>query len=167
MSLPRRILLLLAALALLYTGWNFLSPSRRLLSAQRSFLTAVSGKDEARCLALVAEDYADQWSFTKREWPGVLKDLRALAPVLEITAENPIADTGAGTVKARLIAKALGGPAAQELESMVARSKEPATFTWRRESWLPWSWRLTAIAYPDLEIPSGYRPGSFSESSPF
>lgn len=159
--MSRRTYFLLALLpALLYMGFYFLSPAKQLIAAQNRLLAAISSKNAESVHKLLDSHYSDQWGFQPSDWPGLLQDLRTLAPVLEITVRDPLADAENGVVDTLLVVKAQG-PAAERLQSEAALLKN-TRFIWKRASWLPWSWRLTGIQNPDLEIPSGYRPGNLS-----
>ena len=45
------------------------------------------------------------------------------------------------------------------IQRMVNREKSPLTFSWEKESWVPWSWKLVRMDHPELEIPESYTPG--------
>lgn len=164
--MSRRTYFLLALLpALIYAGFFLLSPSRQLTSAQNRFLAAVSSKNAADVDKLLDPNYSDQWGFRPADWPGLLQDLRTLAPVLEITTHEPHADPANGVVETQLIVKAQG-PAAERLQSEAGLLKN-TRFLWKRAPWRPWSWKLIGIQNPDLEIPSGYRPGNVASMPGF
>ncbi len=147
---------------LLLLAWHYLSPARQLKSAQEHFIKAIAEKDADACAKLIHADYTDQWTFTPADWPGILKDLRVLSPILEIHLLNPVYDAANGVVDTGLQAKSGGGPAADMIAARAVELKEPTRFIWKRQPWQPWSWRLVSIQNPLLEIPSDYRPGKLS-----
>lgn len=166
--MTRRHFFLIALIPLLVlAAWHYLSPTRQLKAAQLRFLEAVSQKDAEACGKLIHDDYTDQWGFAPADWPNILKDLRLLSPILELQAHNPVVDGANGVVDTSLLAKSAGGPAADYIAGKSVELKETTRFTWKREAWMPWSWRLVNIQNPALEIPSDYRPGKFAEMPAF
>ena len=166
--MTRRHFFLIALVPVLcFTLWHFLSPARQLKAVQNRLLNAISQKDEAACSKLIHPGYTDQWNFSPSSWPLILKDLRALSPILEIKLIDPVFDSSAGVVDTSLQIKASGGPASSLIDGNGARLKEKTRFIWKREPWRPWSWRLLSMQNPDMEALSGYQPGTLSEQSYF
>lgn len=161
-----RILLLIFVPVLLALAWHYLHPGRQLRAAQTRFLEAVSAKDSDAVGKLVSENYSDSWGFTASDWPALLKDLRSLVPVLQIEMLSPSYDSSNGLVEAELSTRSSLGPAAEVIQMEVDRLKTPTRFLWKRSSWHPWSWRLVSIQNPEIEVPSGYRPGSYENAAP-
>ncbi|MDB6133325.1 MAG: hypothetical protein JWM59_1568 [Verrucomicrobiales bacterium] len=164
--MSRRTFILLALLpALIYVAFHFLSPSRQLAASQNRLLSAIASKNAETVGKLLDPNYSDQWGFQSKDWPGILQDLRTLAPVLEITAREPHIDADNGVVETLLTVKGQG-PAAESMQTQAATLKN-TRFIWKRASWTPWSWRLTGIQNPDIEIPSGYTPGRIADTAGF
>lgn len=163
--MSRRHFFLLALIPLLlFSAWHYLSPAKQLRAHQQRLIESIGSKDEPALTKLLHPDYTDQWGFSPTDWPAILKDLRALSPILEIVMVNPDYNADAGVVDTALQAKSTGGPAAEYIQDQSVGLKEPTRFTWKRTSWLPWSWKLVNIQNPSISIPSSYRPGKFSAS---
>lgn len=152
----RQVLIAAIAMAAIVAAWNLLSPGRRLHAAQRALLEAVSAKDEEACLKLVSEQYRDSRGWTYSDWPGLLSDLRAVAPSLTFSGEFD--EVSSGLLEGHLKVTGIG-PAAAEIQRELRRLRAPTAFQWKRESWTPWSWRLQSIENPDLDVSGRYRPG--------
>ena len=166
--MTRRHYFLLALIPFfLLAAWHYLSPARQLKAAQQRLVEAISSKDAAACAKLIHPDYTDQWSFSAADWPGLLKDLRVLSPILEINLLNPVIDAPHGVVDTSLQVKSTGGPASGIIEARAVELKETTRFIWKRGGWQPWNWKLVSIQNPALEIPSDYRPGNLSAMPAF
>ena len=161
--MTRRHFILIALIPLLLlTAWHFLSPTRQLKVAQNRLLEAISSKDAAAIAKLLHPDYTDPWGFSATDWPGILKDLRLLSPILDLKMIDPVLDAAHGVVDTSLQAKSAGGPAAELIADRAVELQEPTRFLWKRQPWQPWSWRLVSVQNPALEIPPGYQPGKLS-----
>lgn len=158
----RHYFLLALAPVMILAGWHLLSPTRQLRAAQRQLVEAIAAKDAAACAKLIHPDYTDPWGFSSSDWPGLLKDLRTLSPLLEINLVDPVIDAAGGVVDTSLQVKSSGGPASGIIAARAVELKETTRFIWKREGWQPWNWRLVSIQNPALEIPSDYRPGNLS-----
>ena len=166
--MTRRHFFLLALIPLLMlTAWHFLNPGAQLKSAQARLLRAISQKDAAACGKLIHPDYTDQWNFTAGDWPGILKDLRTLSPILEVTMVNPVLDSGNGVVDTSLRVQSNGGHASGMISEKALELQEMTRFLWKREAWRPWSWQLVSVQNPALDIPSDYRPGNLTAMPAF
>ena len=162
--MTRRHYFLLALVPVLFlTLWHYLSPARQLKAAQQKLMTAISQKDAPACSKLIHPDYTDQWNFKASDWPLILKDLRALSPILEVKLIDPVFDSAAGVVDTSLQIKSSGGPASGQIDGQGARLKEKTRFLWKRAPWSPWSWRLVSVQNPSFDSLSGYRPGTLAE----
>ena len=146
----------------LLAAWHYLSPARQLKAAQQHFVEAISSKDANAIARLIHPDYTDQWGFSAADWPGLLKDLRTLSPILEVNLVNPVIDAPNGVVDTSLQVKSTGSPASELIEGRGVELKETTRFTWKRDNWQPWSWRLVNVQNPALQIPSDYRPGQLT-----
>lgn len=151
----------------LLAAWHFLSPARQLKAAQQRLVEAISSKDAPAISKLIHPDYTDQWSFTASDWPGLLKDLRTLSPILEINLLNPVIDAPNSVVDTSLQVKSAGGPASGIIAARAVELKETTRFLWKRDGWQPWSWRLVSMQNPALDIPPDYRPGHLSAMPAF
>ena len=143
-------------------AWHFLSPARQLKAAQQHLVEAISSKNSAAMAKLLHPDYTDQWGFSPADWPGILGDLRRLSPILEINLINPVVDASSGVVDTSLQVKSTGSPASELVEGRAVELKETTRFTWKRDGWQPWSWKLVNVQNPALEIPTDYRPGQLT-----
>ncbi len=153
--------------ALLLISWHYFSPTRQLMAAQQRLVAAISAKDATAINNLVHPDYTDQWSFTAADWPGLLKDLRTISPILEVNLLNPVLDGATGVVDTSLQVKSTGGPASELIAGRAVALKETTRFIWKRFPWQPWSWRLVGVQNPSFEIPADYRPGHLTAMPTF
>ena len=161
--MTRRHYFLLALVpVLLLAAWHFFSPARQLKAAQQRLIEAIASKDAAACARLIHPDYTDPWGFSAADWPGLLKDLRSLSPILEINLLDPLINAPAGVVDTSLQVKSTGGPASEIIAARAVELKETTRFIWKRSGWQPWGWQLVSIQNPALEIPADYRPGNLS-----
>jgi hypothetical protein len=134
--------------------WHWL-PARQVQLHQRNFEAAVENRDWKRFELFLAPDYADRWGNNRTvllaRLPPAFQDFLALG----IQDENAtLARDGLSLVwSARPKLTGSGGPIAQAIMNHVAELHEPFSFTWKRQSWKPWDWKLVCIAQPELEFP--------------
>lgn len=155
LHLHARKLLLAAAvvfLGLLILHWL---PARQVRLHQRHFLTAVENRDWKRVREFLAADYRDRWnpdrSALLAQLPAAFQDFLACGiPADEGTLGR---DGTALVLSTRLRVVGSGGPIAQYLMQQSETLSQPFAFTWKREGWMPWSWRLASVDQPELEAP--------------
>ena len=88
--------------------------------------------------------------------------------LIAVTADpiDPKTEMGDGlaTVTTGFQLSGSGSPIAHEMIRRTNRLREPFVFTWEKQSFWPWSWKLTRIENPDLpEELYGYEPGDIGK----
>ncbi|MFT4637616.1 MAG: hypothetical protein ACI8T1_000926 [Verrucomicrobiales bacterium] len=135
--------------------------SSQLEKQQAELMSGIEDARWGRCESGISENYLDRWGWNRLDLIAVFKDVRSQFLVLGIHFDNPvwdIADRKATMVAhIRLEGTPLG--VGSEIQRMVKREKSPLTFSWEKESWTHWSWRLVRMDHPELEIPDSYTPG--------
>lgn len=161
----RIIVIVIAALAvglLIFVGLQF-RPATAVAKKQASLIEGVERRSASRIQRLLSEKYTDRWEFTDEEIVEAVVDVGSQFMALVVTAEDQTLEfeDGAAVVTAKLVISGKPvGPAGQEATKRVNQLKEPFTFTWEKESFLPTSWRLVRIDNPGLpEHLYGYEPG--------
>ena len=142
-SLQKWLLLIFAA-AILALGIYEMHPGRRLGAKQAALLEwAQSGSPSAFRDTFAAPDYSDQWGQSAADVVGRMRMVRFSYPGVTVTTENPEISRDGDTAQIR-----------QQLEISGADSPRAAMFTfrWKRQNWLPWSWRLERLDAPELEL---------------
>jgi hypothetical protein len=132
-----------------------------------AFRRALAEGRSAKAWHMVSAEYRDQWNMDRDQVGSALRDVSRQFLTLRVDWVDPrferTADGGvAMTTLPRLEGKSLT-PVGEMMLSTARRLEQPFTFTWRKEGWWPWTWRLVSITNPDLEIPQGYSPGMFSD----
>ncbi len=155
-------LITIGALLLLVHSALFRWPAERQVRAkQESLLVAVQDASWGRCEKLISSSYQDRWGWNHDDIVLVMKDVRSQFMVLTLTMNEPVQSVagGVGTVNTgiRVSGRPLG--LGSGIQSRLNRVKKPATFTWTKESFWPWSWRLTKIDHSDVDVPETYQPG--------
>ncbi len=158
-------LILLLAIYLFGFRWRGID---KVIRRHDSFIEAIEEKDWGKCAKLVAPAYRDRWGFERSDILLTLEDVgRQFFIVLDLdwkTAEtkwegSTVSISGHGTFTGK------GSPIASAIEARSKRySSEPFTFFWKKQSFLPWDWKLVKIEHPRIEIPNGYRPGDLGSA---
>ncbi|MDA7921523.1 hypothetical protein N9B73_07185 [Verrucomicrobiales bacterium] len=161
----RIIMLIIAALAvalLVFVGLQF-RPANAVAKKQASLIQGIEKRSASRIQRLLSENYVDRWEFTDEEIVEAVVDVGSQFMALVVTEEDQtleINDGVAVTTAKLVISGKPVGPAGQEVTKRVNQLKTPFTFTWKKESFLPTSWRLVKIDNPGLpEHLYGYEPG--------
>ncbi len=163
----KRLLLVLVAILVAMWGLPRLSSSWHLHHRQAELLTAIEQHQSGRLEQLVSPDYADQWNFTWQQIHSSMEDVSAQFLSLVIVEADPqwILHGKTADHSARLTLKGIPAtPFGTEMVSRAAKLQQPFTFTWKKESFWPWSWRLIRVANEELHLDSDYRPGMLSGS---
>ncbi|MDF1739318.1 MAG: hypothetical protein P1U86_09170 [Verrucomicrobiales bacterium] len=167
----RVIVMLIAAAAvglLVFVGLQF-RPATAVAKKQASLIEGIERRSASRIQRLLSEEYSDRWEFTDEEIVEAVVDVGSQFMALVVTAEDQtleINEDGIAVVTAKLIVSGKPvGPAGQEATKRVNQLKSPFTFTWKKDSFLPTSWRLVKIDNPDLpgEL-YGYEPGDIGRA---
>lgn len=138
-------------------------PAKTVNRQQATLIDAVESKKGARFRRLLSNEYKDRWGFTVEDATEAMLDVRSQFMTLGITLkEQKIEIAGK---RAKIITKfTLGGTpigGGNEVKRHINGLDTPWEFTWKKQSFLPSSWRLVNIeneAIPDNVW--GYEPGS-------
>ncbi|MCH1407438.1 MAG: hypothetical protein L7V87_00255 [Verrucomicrobiales bacterium] len=138
-------------------------PSKMIATKQSDLIVGIEKRSPGRIERLVAENYSDRWGFDREDAVNAIVDVGSqfLALVVTEDEKETVIDGKEATVTARLT---FGGnpvgPAGHEVVKRLNQLDEPFVFTWKKESFLPASWRLVRI--DNASLPDdlwGYEPG--------
>ena len=155
MDLKKRALAaaaVLAALAL-YAAWLW-QPARQVRLHTAHFLGAVERRKWDRAQTFVADNYSDRWGHDKE---FVLRESREVfRQFIFLTIQrDPAPPTITGPdaeIRTPIKLAGNGSPIAQLAVEKINTLRMPFTFTWHRTGWQPWSWQLTRIDQPELDL---------------
>ncbi len=154
-SVSRRTLavvpVLLAAFTLGWALWEF-QPRRQLEKAFARFVEAGERRDWKTASTFLAPNYKDCWGMTREQAISTASEWLGSFFVLEITTEpmTVSAQDRLATVRTRPRISGNGNAIAQIVMNHVNAQTDEMTFSWRRDSWKPWDWKLTSVDHPGL-----------------
>lgn len=161
-SIPslRTVLLVLAVGLLVVAGYCTYEfrAERQLSKAFERMVTAVEARDWKRVQSLMAGDYLDAWKMNRTQATQIGSEVLRHFIVLSIRAEDPVfaINQRAGSVKSKLEISGNGSAIAQAVMAAAAELNEPFEFTWKQETWVPWSWKLTSVSHPEVQFDPSY-----------
>lgn len=125
-----------------------LTPGQRLKARQEALVKWARGGAPGEFAAeFAAADYSDQWGHGAADVAAKVRAARFIHPGLTVEAEKAGVSAGSGReVTLSQVITILPGDG----ESL----RHEFQFTWRRESFWPWSWKLIRVQAPDLELPN-------------
>ena len=139
-------------------------PSAQISKRQASLIEGIERRSPPRIQRLLAKDYGDRWGFTSEQLVESMVDAGSQFMALVVTPVNQsvvFGEGGEATVSARVILSCKPvGPVGNEVTRQINQLKEPFVFVWKKQSFLPSSWRLVRVdnvALPDDLY--GYEPG--------
>lgn len=139
-------------------------PSRQIEKRQASLIEGIERRSPARIQRLLSKNYEDRWGFTSEQIAESMVDAGSQFMALVVTPEDQtivFGEEGEATVKARLILSGKPvGPIGNEVTRQINQLKEPFVFVWKKQSFLPSSWRLVSV--DNAALPAelyGYEPG--------
>ncbi len=139
-------------------------PARQIAKRQAALIEGIERRSPARIQRLLSRDYEDRWGFTAEQIVESMVDAGSQFMALVVTPEEEVIrfdETGGATVSTRLTLSGKPvGPVGHEVTRRVNQLEEPFFFEWRKENFLPSSWRLVRVenvALPDHLY--GYEPG--------
>lgn len=144
-SRPRLIALLSVAVLLLGVGIYEMTPGQRLRARQEALLEwAREGAPGEFVRKFAAADYHDQWEQSAAEVAERVRAARLFHPNLEIDAAKPefIHSGDTATVSQEITIRPGDGQVVQH----------EFQFTWHRENFWPWSWKLRAVKAEGLRF---------------
>lgn len=138
-------------------------PERTVKRQEATLIDAIETKKGARFRRLLSNEYKDRWGFTVDDATNAMLDLRSQFIVLGVIPENEkvVIKGRSATVTSRLTLRGTPIGGGSQVIQEINRLKDPWVFTWKKQSFLPSSWRLVSIDNP--AIPDnvwGYEPGS-------
>lgn len=161
--------LILAGLILIvgFVVWET-RPTRVITKKQAGLISGIESRNGARIRRLVSDNYNDKWEFDGDDVVEAVVDIGSQFMTLVLTPDEQQIDIldGEATVAFRLtISGNAAGPAGGEVTRRINRLEEPFLFTWKKETFLPTSWRLVQIHQAELpEELYGYEPGDIRRS---
>jgi hypothetical protein len=125
-----------------------------------AFLVSIEEGDNSAWNTLLYESYEDQWGFSKSNAMVAMQDVRSQFIGLNIIwqPESEVVDSGDGKLAGEMKFEATGFFATDLITSKLNGIDAPWVFEWKKESWLPWSWKLVRIENSGLDLGS-YSPG--------
>ena len=165
------LVVLLILVALVVSSFIYWAPEKSVRRKQMALYKAVESKNPARVMRLLSDNYRDRWGFTPKDISESILDARKQFVVMSVqrdeTQEVYQIEGSRAIVTTRIrIGGTPSGPAGASVKQQVNRLNKPFIFTWRKESFLPSSWRLVSLE--NETIPDdvwGYTPGQLSRIS--
>jgi hypothetical protein len=164
------ILLAIAALWLIYLIAFRWQTDEQVSRNHTRFIESIEAKKWSRCTELISPNYGDRWGYNRQDMSLALKDVgRQFTFAFDFGWKLDHVETVAEGQHYKVIGSGQftgkGGPLASAIEQYAAKyAGELFTFHWKKQSWLPWDWKLEKIEHPTLTIPSGYKPGDLQNS---
>jgi hypothetical protein len=147
------------------TGWVIwqLRPARVLAKRQAALIEGIEKRSASRIGRLVSEGYSDRWGFTREDAVEAVLDVGSQFFTLILTSSdqemNVDEDWAVIQVRLELSGKPVG-PVGNEATRRLNQLEPPFEFTWKKESFLPTSWKLVMIENSGLpDELYGYEPG--------
>ena len=146
---------LVAALISLWLG-QLWQAERQVRLHSEHFLQQIEKRNWSAAADFVAADYHDDWGHDRKEMVARLRIVLRFFSSLTIDAGTPqvSADTPAGWWSAKVRLEGGGSEYAPEIVQRVNQLSEPFVLRWRRQSWLPWDWKLVRVSNPSLDLSS-------------
>lgn len=139
-------------------------PANQIAKRQAALIEGIERRSPARIQRLLSRDYEDRWGLTGEQIVESMVDAGSQFLALVVTPEEEVIrfdEEGGATVSTRLTLSGKPvGPIGNEVTRRVNQLAEPFLFEWRKENFLPSSWRLVRVenaALPDDLY--GYEPG--------
>jgi hypothetical protein len=155
-TLTRNRLIGLALVGVLTAAGAFwlYQPDRQLRRAWNGLLKTVEARNTTRIGRVLAGDYHDRWSYTRR---SILRDAGlAFLQIrrLDLGAEQVRIerDGHRATVTAILRLDAEGDRRVGEARATINALYTPFVFTWRREPGFTGAWKLVSFDQPELDL---------------
>ena len=146
---------LVAALISLWLG-QLWQAERQVRLHSEHFLQQIEKRNWSAAADFVAAEYHDDWGHDRKEMVARLRIVLRFFSSLRIDAGTPqvSADTPAGWWSAKVRLEGGGSEYAPEIVQRVNQLSEPFVLHWRRQSWLPWDWKLVRVSNPSLDLSS-------------
>ena len=149
----------LGLVLLLFVWWEF-SPTRQVNKAFARLIEATEVGDWKKVQSIMAPDYRDGWELDATQAVDAGREVVRHFLILDIIPENQrvsVQGSQAEVVtKLRFMGK--GSALAQTIMNRGNELHNDFQFAWRRESWLPWSWRLVSIHQSEISFDPSWIP---------
>ncbi len=160
--------MIIAALVIVagFTIWLVVQsmPSNAVRKKQAAFLMGIETRSSSRILKTIAEDYTDRWKFSRNDLVETTLDAGSQFMVMVVKGEEISYERDGKTAIVKMKLKISGKPLGifgKEITRRINSLKEPFVFTWEKQSFLPFSWRLVRMDNPALpDKLYGYTPGA-------
>jgi len=150
------VIILMLIVFFLMARWD---SEEQLMRHQARLITAVEGRKWKKIDAMMAADFTDNAGHDKawalREPREALRHFMTLTiapkqPTFQVLYPKREGDPMTGTVSTWLHFDGNGTPFAHIIKDTANSTSDPFLFTWRKESWKPWDWKLVSISHPLL-----------------
>jgi hypothetical protein len=154
----QRILIVVAVALIGGLGWWAwgLRAENQVRKANEGLLKAASNRNYKKMRTYLAAEYKDQWGMEGEVMVQSASNVLSQFFVVEIapTTEPQVTITGD---QAQWVAPLrIDGKGTAIAEAVVEHSAEtlkgPFTFTWKKQSWKPWDWKLISTSQPELNF---------------
>lgn len=152
----RRLIIFAVVFAVAFL-WQHWQPARQVALHQQHLVEAVENKNVKRIRALLADDYSDRFGHTQET---VASDLREVIQQFLVLTLHPqgermdFQDETRAVITTNLTISGNGFGAADMISREVNSLSSPWVFHWRRQSWLPWDWKLQSVDNASLKLPT-------------
>lgn len=151
---------ILLVAGVLWLVWFFL-PGPTVERKFSSLLSSVEKRNWEAFSGMLSPDYSDRWGQTAESLPSLAREGFQHFYYLKITPEfRPEAIASGGRemrISAKLHFSGGGSPLAVMVMDEANALGESFEFTYRKESWKPWDWKLVSMDHPALQLPGGWR----------
>ena len=157
------------AIVLIFIIWIVVQsmPSKMIRKKQIALLQGIEKRNGPRTSRLVAENYLDRWKFNRDDIVKTTVDVGGQFLVVVVKGEEVSYSRDGKTATVKMNLKLGGKPLGvfgNEITRRVNALKKPFVFTWKKQSFLPSSWRLVKLDNPELpDGLYGYTPGALRE----
>lgn len=127
---------------------------------QTALIAGIEDNRWGPCEKRISENYQDRWGWKRDDLRLVFQDLRSQFLVLGLHLEGATWDIAASKATLTTRLRVEGSPLGfgSQIQTMINRESTPMVFTWEKESWQPWSWKLVSMNHPEIDV-EGYEPG--------
>lgn len=118
---------------------------------------ATSDKNWNAVGGLISEDYVDAWGMNKDQILALAREGGTHFLALHVEGDGQVTTSGDTAIwKGSIRFAGRGSPLGEAFFSRAAELKEPFVFSWVRESWKPWDWKLVSVAQPEIVMDSSW-----------
>jgi len=154
----QRIVILIGVILLASLGWWAwgLRAENQIEKASQGVLKAASNRNWKKLQTYMASDYKDQWGMDGNQMVQSASNVLSQFFVVDIVATAPAQITINGNQAEWSAPLRVEGKGTAIAEAIIEHSattlRSPFTFTWRKQSWKPWDWKLVSTKQPELNF---------------